>query len=67
MGIIKDRNSMDITESEDIKKWQEYTDPVPPFSGPELQHRAGRGCVEAAPPEAGHGRLASVLRLLQIL
>lgn len=43
------------------------SDPVPPFSGPELQHRAGRGCVEAAPPEAGHGRLASVLRLLQIL
>ena len=26
MGIIKDRNSMDITEAEDIKKWQEYTE-----------------------------------------
>ena len=25
MGSIKDRNSMDLTESEDIKKWQEYT------------------------------------------
>ena len=25
MGTIKDRNSMDLTESEDIKKWQEYT------------------------------------------
>ena len=26
MGIIKDRNSMDLTEAEDIKKrWQEYT------------------------------------------
>ena len=26
MGIIKDRNSMDLTEVEDIKKrWQEYT------------------------------------------
>ena len=25
MGIIKDRNSMDLTEAEDIKKkWQEY-------------------------------------------
>ena len=25
MGTIKDRNSMDITEAEDIKKrWQEY-------------------------------------------
>ena len=27
MGIIKDRNGMDITEAEDIKKrWQEYTE-----------------------------------------
>ena len=26
MGIIKDRNSMDLTEAEDIKKrWQEHT------------------------------------------
>ena len=26
MGIIKDRNGMDVTEAEDIKKrWQEYT------------------------------------------
>ena len=26
MGPIKDRNSMDLTEAEDIKKrWQEYT------------------------------------------
>ena len=27
MGSIKDRNSMDLTEGEDIKKkWQEYTE-----------------------------------------
>ena len=27
MGTIKDRNDMDLTEAEDIKKrWQEYTD-----------------------------------------
>ena len=27
MGTIKDRNSMDLTEEEDIKKrWQEYTE-----------------------------------------
>ena len=27
MGIIKDRNTMDLTEAEDIKKrWQEYTE-----------------------------------------
>ena len=24
MGIIKDRNSKDLTEAENIKKWQEY-------------------------------------------
>ena len=28
MGTIKDRNSMDLSEAEDIKKkWQEYTEP----------------------------------------
>ena len=28
MGSIKDRNGMDLTEAEDIKKrWQEYTEP----------------------------------------
>ena len=27
MGIIKDRNGLDLTEAEDIKKrWQEYTE-----------------------------------------
>ena len=25
MGSIKDRNDMDLTEAEDIKRWQEYT------------------------------------------
>ena len=24
LGTIKERNSMDLTEAEDIKKWQEY-------------------------------------------
>ena len=29
MGTIKDRNIMDLTEAEDIKKrWQEYTEEV---------------------------------------
>ena len=29
MGSIKDRNSMDLTEAEDIKKrWQEYTETI---------------------------------------
>ena len=27
MGLIKDRNDLDLTEAEDIKKrWQEYTE-----------------------------------------
>ena len=29
MGSIKDRNGMDLTEAEDIKKrWQEYTEEI---------------------------------------
>ena len=26
MGTIKNRNGMDLTEAEDIKKWEEYTE-----------------------------------------
>ena len=26
MGTIKDRNCMDLTEAEDIKRWQVYTE-----------------------------------------
>ena len=26
MSIIKDRNGMDVTEADDIKEWQEYTE-----------------------------------------
>ena len=26
MGSIKDRNGMDLTEAEDIQRWQEYTE-----------------------------------------
>jgi len=26
MGTVKDRKSMDLTETEDIKRWQEYTE-----------------------------------------
>ena len=25
IGTIKDRNAVDLTEAEDIKRWQEYT------------------------------------------
>ena len=29
MGLIKDRNDMDLTEAEDVKKrWQEYTETI---------------------------------------
>ena len=26
MGTMKDRNGMDLTEAEDTKRWQEYTE-----------------------------------------
>ena len=26
MGTINDRNGMDLTEAEDVKRWQEYTE-----------------------------------------
>ena len=26
MGTIKDKNGLDLTEVEDIKRWQEYTE-----------------------------------------
>ena len=26
MGTIKDRNGMDLTDAEDMKRWQEYTE-----------------------------------------
>ena len=26
MGLIKDRNCLDLTEAEDIRRWQEYTE-----------------------------------------
>ena len=26
MGTVKDRNNMDLTEAEDIKRWQEHTE-----------------------------------------
>ena len=26
MGSIKDRNGLDLTEAEDLKRWQEYTE-----------------------------------------
>ena len=39
MGTIKDRNGMDLTEGEDIKRWQEYTEELLKkcFNDPENQ------------------------------
>ena len=28
MGSIKDRNTLDLTEAEDIKRWQEHTEKI---------------------------------------
>ena len=41
MGTIKNRNSMDLTEAEDIKKgWQEYTEELSKkdLPGPDNHH-----------------------------
>ena len=39
MGLIKDRNGMDLTEAEHIKKrWQEYTEELyKKYRGPYIQ------------------------------
>ena len=45
MGTIKDRNGMDLTEAEDIKKrWQEYTEELHKrdFSHPDNQNHSPR-------------------------
>ena len=47
MGLIKDRNGMDLTEAEDIKKrWQEYWSGLP-FPSPEDLPDPG---IESRPP-----------------
>ena len=40
MGSIKDRNSRDLTEAEDTKRWQEYTE----LSKKDLQDQIIRNC-----------------------
>ena len=41
MGTIKDRNGMDLTEAEEIKKWQEYTEELykKGLNGPDNHNR----------------------------
>ena len=57
MGSIKDRNGMDLTEAEDIKKrWQEYTELCPATveglwkGGVCSEKGPGRGFSLSAPP-----------------
>ena len=46
MGSIKDRNSMDLTEAEDIKKsWQEYTEEL--YKKRSSQSRYSRWCYHS--------------------
>ena len=62
MGSIKDRNGMDLTEAEDIKRWQEYThvpSPRLPHSEPSfwvlqasLQKAQGPGVCKLPKPPA---------------
>ena len=50
MGSIKDRNGMDLTEAEDIKKrWQEYTEEL---YKKDLMTRSSRWCDHS--PRARH-------------
>ena len=59
MGSIKDRNGMDLTEAEDIKKrWQEYTEEIHKRSS---QPRLSRWCDHS--PRARHSRMQSQVGL----
>ena len=42
MGTIKDRNGMYLTEAEEIKKWQEYTEEVYTKGLNDLPSRSGK-------------------------
>ena len=51
MGLINDRNGMDLTEAEDIKKrWQEYTEEL--YKKKSSQPRISRWCDQS--PRARH-------------
>ena len=41
MGMIKDRNIQDLTEAEDIKRWQEYTEELCKKGLDDLDNRDG--------------------------
>ena len=46
MGIIKDRNSKDLTEAEEVKKsWQEYTEELYKKKKKDLNDSDNHSCV----------------------
>ena len=50
MGLIKDRNGMDLTEAEDIKKkWQEYTEEL--YKKKDLHDPDNHGVITHLEPE----------------
>ena len=61
MGTIKDRNGMDLTEAEDIKRWQEYTEEL---HKKELHDTANNGVITHLEPDIleceGKGALGSI-------
>ena len=53
MGLIKDRNGMDLTEAEDTqKRWQEYTEEL--YKNRSSQPRESRRCDHSHSPRARH-------------
>ena len=57
-GLIKDRNGMDLTEAEDIKKrWQEYTEELykKDLHNPDNHPRNPRGRLGFPGPTQGEG------------
>ena len=82
MGSIKDRNGMEITEAEDIKKrWQEYTeelykkdlhdpdnhDGVITHLEPDILEREVKGALGSITTNKASGGDGSPVELLQIL
>ena len=61
MGSIKDRNGMDLTEAEDIKKrWQEYTEEL---YKKDLHNPDNHNGVITHTPRAGHSGMGSQVGL----
>ena len=68
MGSIKDRNSRDLTEAEDIKKrWQEYPEELYKkelYAGQEATVRTGHGTTDVPNRKRSTSRLYIVTLLI---